>query len=60
MSAIYTVLLSELEKEFHLDFFHRSTDYEKIHITVDDVGTALGDLRRAGRLGSETDFKTVY
>ena len=29
-------------------------------ITVDDVGTALGDLRRAGRLGSETDFKTVY
>ena len=29
-------------------------------ITVDDVGTALGDLRRAGRLGAETDFKTVY
>ena len=29
-------------------------------ITVDDVGTALGDLRRAGRLGPETDFKTVY
>ena len=29
-------------------------------ITVDDVGTALGDLRRAGRLGPGTDFKTVY
>ena len=30
-------------------------------ITVDDVGTALGDMRRNGKLpASEADFKTVY
>ena len=37
MSTIYTVPLSELVNEFNLSFFHRSSDYEKIHITVDDV-----------------------
>ena len=30
-------------------------------ITVDDVGTAMGDLRRSGALGAQgDDFKTVY
>ena len=37
MATTYTVLLSELVQEFHLTFFHKATDYEKIHITVDDV-----------------------
>ena len=37
MASTYTVLLSELVSEFKLDFFYRSTDFEKIHVTVDDI-----------------------
>lgn len=37
MAASYSVLLSELTQEFKLDFFHKSSDFEKIHVTVDDV-----------------------
>ena len=37
MSSTYTVLLSELASEFKLDFFYRSTDFDKIHVTVDDI-----------------------
>ena len=37
MASTYTVLLSELASEFKLDFFYRSTDFEKIHVTVDDI-----------------------
>ena len=37
MASTYTVLLSELASEFKLDFFYRSTDFDKIHVTVDDI-----------------------
>ena len=37
MGNVYSVLLSELVKEFKLDFFHKSADFEKIRVTVDDV-----------------------
>ena len=37
MASTYSVLLSELVNEFGLSFFHKSTDYEKIHVTVDDI-----------------------
>lgn len=37
MGVNYSVLLSELVEEFNLEFLHRSTDYEKIHVTVDDI-----------------------
>ena len=37
MASTYTVLLSELVSEFKLDFFYRSTDFDKIHVTVDDI-----------------------
>ena len=33
MASTYTVLLSELVSEFKLDFFYRSTDFDKIHVT---------------------------
>ena len=37
MKNLYSVLLSEIVSEFHLDFFHKSSDFEKIHVTVDDI-----------------------
>jgi len=37
VASTYTVLLSELVSEFKLDFFYRSTDFDKIHVTVDDI-----------------------
>lgn len=37
MSNSYSVLLSELVSEFNLEFFYKSSDYEKIHVTVDDI-----------------------
>ena len=36
MANTYTVLLSELVSEFNLDFFYKSTDFDKIRVTVDD------------------------
>ena len=30
MANTYTVLLSELVSEFNLDFFYKSTDFDKI------------------------------
>ena len=49
MTNTYTVLLSELVAEFKLDFFNKSTDFEKIHVTVDDIsrpGLHLAGLDR--------------
>jgi HPr kinase/phosphorylase len=37
MSNSYSVLLSELVSEFNLEFFYKSSDYEKIHVTVDEI-----------------------
>lgn len=37
MASNYSVPLTELVNEFNLEILHQSTDYEKIHITVDDV-----------------------
>lgn len=37
MNQNYSVLLTDLVKEFDLTPLFKSTDYEKIHITVDDV-----------------------
>ena len=37
MANTYTVLLSELVSEFNLDFFYRSSDFDKIRVTVDDI-----------------------
>ena len=37
MSNSYSVLLSELVSEFNLEFFYQSSDYEKIHVTVDEI-----------------------
>ena len=37
MANTYTVLLSELVSEFNLDFFYKSTDFDKIRVTVDDI-----------------------
>lgn len=37
MAAAYSVLLSEITKEFKLEFYHRSSDFEKICVVVDDV-----------------------
>ena len=37
MASTYSVPLSELVSEFDLNFFYKSSDYEKIHVTVDDV-----------------------
>ena len=37
MANTYTVLLSELVSEFNLDFFYKSTDFDKIRVTVDAV-----------------------
>lgn len=37
MANTYTVLLSELVSEFNLEFFYRSSDFDKIRVTVDDI-----------------------
>ena len=37
MPNTYSVLLSELVEEFNLELFHQSSDYEKIHVMVDDI-----------------------
>lgn len=37
MSNVYSVPLSELVEEFHLEKLYESSDYHKIHVTVDDV-----------------------
>ena len=37
MASTYSVPLSELVSEFDLSYFYKSSDYEKIHVTVDDV-----------------------
>lgn len=37
MNRIYTVLLSEIVQEFDLNPLYKSTDFDKISITVDDV-----------------------
>ena len=37
MASTYSVPLSELVNEFDLNFFYKASDYEKIHVTVDDV-----------------------
>ena len=37
MASTYSVRLSELVSEFDFSFFYKATDYEKIHVTVDDV-----------------------
>lgn len=37
MDRVYSVALSRLVEEFNLVPLHKATDFEKIHITVDDV-----------------------
>ena len=37
MRSIYSVLLKEVVSEFNLEFFYKSTDFDKIHVTVDDI-----------------------
>ena len=37
MSNVYSVPLSELVEEFHLEKLYESSDYHKIRVTVDDV-----------------------
>lgn len=37
MSNVYSVPLSELVSEFNLEFFHKSSDFDKIRVTVDDI-----------------------
>ena len=37
MANIYSILLSEIVSEFNLDFYYRSSDFDKIHVTVDEV-----------------------
>ena len=37
MANIYSILLSDIVSEFNLDFFYKSSDFDKIHVTVDEV-----------------------
>ena len=37
MSNTYSVALAELVSEFNLEFLHKSSDFEKIRVTVDDI-----------------------
>lgn len=37
MSNVYAVPLSELVSEFNLQFLHKSSDFDKIRVTVDDI-----------------------
>ena len=37
MANIYSVPLSELVEEFHLERLYESSDFSKIRVTVDDV-----------------------
>ena len=37
MTDTYSVLLSQLVKEFHLDVVYASTDFASIRITVEDM-----------------------
>ena len=37
MANFYSVLLSRLVEEFSLEFLYRSSDFDKIRVTVDDV-----------------------
>ena len=37
MANHYSVPLTKLVSEFHLELLHKSTDFEKIHVTVDDI-----------------------
>ena len=37
MASTYSVPLSELVSEFDLNFFYKSSDYEKIHVTVETM-----------------------
>ena len=37
MANIYSILLSDIVSEFQLDFFYKSSDFDKIHVTVDEV-----------------------
>lgn len=37
MASTYSVLLTQIVNEFDLSFFYRSSDYEKIHVTADEV-----------------------
>lgn len=37
MANTYSVALSEVVREFDLELMHRSADFEKIHVTVDDI-----------------------
>ena len=46
MIDTYSVLLTTLVKEFHLEVAYASTDYESIHLTVEDV--ARPGLQLAG------------
>ena len=44
--ATHSVLLTDLVREFHFEVVHASTDYESIHLTVEDV--ARPGLQLAG------------
>lgn len=46
MGSPYSVLLTTIAKEFKLEVVHAATDYEKIHLTVEDV--ARPGLQLAG------------
>ena len=37
MANIYSIPLSDVVSEFNLDFFYKSSDFDKIHVTVDEV-----------------------
>ena len=37
MANIYSIPLSDIVSEFNLDFFYKSSDFYKIHVTVDEV-----------------------
>ena len=48
MIDTYSVLLTTLVKEFHLEVAYASTDYASIHLTVEDVARD----RKSTRLNS--------
>ena len=37
MANIYSIPLSDIVSEFNLDFFYKSSDFDKIHVTVEEV-----------------------
>ena len=37
MANIYSIPLSDIVSEFKLDFYYKSSDFDKIHVTVDEV-----------------------